>query len=1124
MKGRSHRLQNSDPPDDWVNGSWTVDCLCGVNFDDGEEMVNCDECGVWVHTRCSRYVKGDDNFVCDKCKTRNNRNESEETEVAQLLVELPTKTVRMESSYAHPPNVPTRRPFRLWTDIPMEERVHVQGIPGGDPAIFGGLSSVFTPELWKSTGYVPKKFNFQYREFPCWDDKKEDDARFDEDNENPVNKGAGVLFSLLANPVAALVGMRGREEDGGYDKNVSLKETKRWDNEVDDLRCGQSGVKKERSLLRPVVFHSGKRKKDDLGTSKDRSSKKKARAADKEADAKKRTTQSSKSVFTPPSDAKQLEFSEDRGPKTSKADIQSMKNKKLSDSVVREPAAPAANSSVEKNSSEAVISDISKHKLSFGDGLKDDKVGQQVPAVQGNITLTKPDDAVMPLLENNDDATDHVNPEGDSTADDNLDVKPPIEDVAAPEIKNQVQYPTGGVSIEHCSKVKTEEHDDNSRSPLNAQSSPHADAQELVVSSDHMSESSKINDVTVNGPLSSGHKVLGADRNSEAASDSHTDKGVELSVDSCQLKREWEGSEDSMTLQKSSSDANHGLVFAEELSKPGGTILNSPAVPSQCKTVVACAGKSSTVSSTIAISKSSTSDNLKSGDAQNPNPIPKQRVMSESNVSIKKDHASCEDMDEDRDNMSRKTVKEQLRSPTNSALKTSHSSRNHDSISKWTTSDSKDSVLHSSSKTSSNGNTAVPSGSSEPAGSLPSQKVLHAHNKCSASSALQRGEKFNQTTSSKTNQSHTTSACPPAPSSLQAKLSDEELALLLHQQLNSSPRVPRVPRVRNASSLPQLASPSATSTLMKRTSGSGGKDQNSVSRRKVRDKDGFRSSREHDDETKRIDRVPSSSDQRRQDAACTSDVAAKREDNLSSTVVHSSKRNIHSASTATANSGPSSSTEASDRNVSSVRSSPRNASDDDTGAVGPVHRTLPGLINEIMSKGRRMTYEELCNAVLPHWHNLRKHNGERYAYTSPSQAVLDCLRNRHEWARLVDRGPKTNSSRKKRKLDAEDSEDNEYGRGKNPKESEGKSIETQREDFPKGKRKARKRRRLALQGRGIKDVREKRKADLHSDDDIGPSFSNSTEGSMSSEDDIQGGRACPAGSEASTGSDETGAM
>lgn len=86
----------------------------------------------------------------------------------------------------------------------------------------------------------------------------------------------------------------------------------------------------------------------------------------------------------------------------------------------------------------------------------------------------------------------------------------------------------------------------------------------------------------------------------------------------------------------------------------------------------------------------------------------------------------------------------------------------------------------------------------------------------------------------------------------------------------------------------------------------------------------------------------------------------------------------------------------------------------------------------IMTK--RMTYEELCNAVLPvcvlnvflfmlevkkihylflillstmqHWPHLRKHNGERYAYSSHSQAVLDCLRNRSEWARLVDRGPK----------------------------------------------------------------------------------------------------------------------
>lgn len=57
-----------------------------------------------------------------------------------------------------------------------------------------------------------------------------------------------------------------------------------------------------------------------------------------------------------------------------------------------------------------------------------------------------------------------------------------------------------------------------------------------------------------------------------------------------------------------------------------------------------------------------------------------------------------------------------------------------------------------------------------------------------------------------------------------------QLALLLHQELNSSPRVPRVPRMRQAGSLPQLASSTpTTSTLMKRTSSSVGKDNGLVS-------------------------------------------------------------------------------------------------------------------------------------------------------------------------------------------------------------------------------------------------------------------------------------------------------
>lgn len=256
-----------------------------------------------------------------------------------------------------------------------------------------------------------------------------------------------------------------------------------------------------------------------------------------------------------------------------------------------------------------------------------------------------------------------------------------------------------------------------------------------------------------------------------------------------------------------------------------------------------------------------------------------------------------------------------------------------------------------------------------------------------------------------------------------------------------------------------------------------------------------------------------------------------------------------------------------------------------------------------------MTYEELCDAVLPvwhfsevrtmwclflgtfflyergrnfashfsilasflqHWHNLRKHNGERYAYSSHSQAVLDCLRNRNEWAHLVDRGPKvymayycryyffgaywnfvyltfqlyqTNASRKRRKLDAEplsfELEDSGYcGRRRTSKEVEGgnnNTLESHGEEFPKGKRKARKRRRLALQGRRVKDVRKRIEDDDDDDDDddnddddengpgrggggngdgINPLSSSSEEMTFSDEEEAYGG------GEASASSDE----
>lgn len=302
MKSRSNRLQNSEQHDDWTNGSWTVDCTCGVNFDDGEEMVDCDECGVWVHTRCSRYVKGDKDFICDKCKNKN-RNDSEETEVAQLLVELPTKTMKMQSSYAT--NIPPQRPLRrLWTEIPMEERVHVHGVPGGDPSLFAGLSTIFSPQLWKCTGHVPKKLNFQYKEFSCWDEPV-DGNNIEDENENQDDRGAGVLFSLSkdgiisgSTPVEALVGMRGRDEEGRSNEKSISKEPKKTlcDDDVkspckDDVG-GSRICTKERTQVQPFLAQSSKKGEEDSTIAKD-SSKKKAGTLEKELDVRKRVEKAS---------------------------------------------------------------------------------------------------------------------------------------------------------------------------------------------------------------------------------------------------------------------------------------------------------------------------------------------------------------------------------------------------------------------------------------------------------------------------------------------------------------------------------------------------------------------------------------------------------------------------------------------------------------------------------------------------------------------------------------------------------------------------------------------------------------------------------------------------------------
>ncbi|XP_052170477.1 uncharacterized protein LOC127786831 [Diospyros lotus] len=1164
MKSRSHRLPTTDPPDDWVDGSWTVDCVCGVNFDDGEEMVNCDECGVWVHTRCSRYVKSEKSFACDKCKSKKTRNESEETEVAQLLVELPTKTLRMDNPY--PSSGPPRRPFRLWTDMPMQERVHVQGIPGGDPALFVGLQSVFTPQLWKCTGYVPKKFNFQYREFPCWDKEKDYNGRIDEENENPVDKGAGVLFSLskenvVATPVTTLIDMKGKVEESGCELLPPQKDMKKWEGEHVDASYPPNSVKKDRTLIRPFVLHSNKHKKEESCSSKDRSGKKKVRVVDREGDPKTRAPQASKTASVLPSDANQLELYEDGSPKIVQSDTQSTRNMDMedtlpNDTLLRDHHFMENNADKPKDSiassvkpSETLASDAPGHTFSISPRPME-KAGCQVSG--STESLSKFDDHTA-LLEHNDQRIvpikeevgmfpdDNVNDNKGSLATAGIDLRktePVVEDfstsVAEANDNQNGQDSSVGMCprlLEPVADVKKEADLDNLGGNINVDSSTSSDMrsdglrplnQLSGASADHLSANVKTNDTTVTSSLSSDPKVHNVDKCTEVVSNCQTQMAVEFPHDACQSKQQMDRPEASITVRKSSSQLKNEA--AEEPPKLSSVIVISSTPHGQRKSAA-----SSSTSSTIVTSKSSISDNPKHPNAQNCSNTAKRGIF-DCGVSSKKDNNSSDTVRyEDRHQMSRKMLKERSKCSVSSALKVSHSSKaSPASDSKKTLSDHRDSVTYSSSKTSSSENIGV----NPVSGDLDSSKTLnvsHVQHKSSASGLPQRNEKVTQSNSQSSIKLNHTPSHPPALSNSPATLSDEELALLLHQELNSSPRVPRVPRMRHTGSLPQLGSPTATSMLVKRTSSSGGRDH-TFTRRKNKDlpKDGPRSSREVDDEAK-TDRLMPSPDLRKRDGACSSDAFMKREvDNGSKKGVHVVK-SAPSVTTATLSSGPSSSTEANEQNFSSMHNSPQNASDDDTGTVGgPVNHTLPGLIAEIMSKGKRMTYEELCNAVLPHWPNLRKHNGERYAYSSHSQAVLDCLRNRQEWAQLVDRGPKTNAGRKKRKTDIEapsfELEDNEYGKGVRGKEVDSsKNFESHQEEFPKGKRKARKRRRLALQGRGIKDVRRQRKADMLSDDDLG-SFSSSSEESTFSDDEIDGGETVPDGSEASTSSDEAGAV
>ena len=50
--------------------TWVVSCRCGAGDDDGERMVACDGCGIWMHTRCGGIDDADpppSHFICERC-------------------------------------------------------------------------------------------------------------------------------------------------------------------------------------------------------------------------------------------------------------------------------------------------------------------------------------------------------------------------------------------------------------------------------------------------------------------------------------------------------------------------------------------------------------------------------------------------------------------------------------------------------------------------------------------------------------------------------------------------------------------------------------------------------------------------------------------------------------------------------------------------------------------------------------------------------------------------------------------------------------------------------------------------------------------------------------------------
>uniref|UniRef100_A0A0A9CKF7 Zinc finger PHD-type domain-containing protein n=1 Tax=Arundo donax TaxID=35708 RepID=A0A0A9CKF7_ARUDO len=896
------------PTDDWVDGSWTVDCSCGVTFDDGEEMVSCDECNVWVHTRCARYVRGlHTSFSCHKCRSKRAPSSTDEAEVAELLAELPTH---------RPPPL-----YRRWAEVPLPSRVHVHGLPGGgDAALFRGVPA-FSAALWRCTGYVPKRFGFRYCEFPSWADEKDN--------------GADALFALA------------REKH---------RET------ADAIPIVGAEPKKEKHYIRSL---SCRGKKSDGGQH-----------------------------TVPP-----LTESKKREPDTWEDGCQQREGRAVPDAVHEDDYAKANMASSDLH---AVYT-----KKKMEESLErsvDKKCPKEIPGM-----LNKDEQKESLKLEASGIMT--------------------TSSVAEQELHS------GFISVEISMCKQQAERNHNTGLKSGAMNSVHAGPnkmhglqglQKLSNQTSNLQDVAGVPDLQI---VQSKSHIIKAEPSSQ---ENEMVDAIQLVSDGHKSDKQVLGAAAASSIvQRNSSKLTYDLVCCEhpksETENPMHTVAEHPNSLSGVTKI--CKSFSGSISIPCELSHSLVSKEPSS--TRNADRLTKKELVSPTDSK----HDSARFSEESSQEVTRCSEKVQLKGSLPSAPKSSHKPRLP--VSK-----------EQSQKTATTGSTSARS----IYGEVPQ---LQSRNKAVPSNSSHKKDKVHQRTIHVTQEgSNNSTSTELRASDSTVSLSDEQLALLLHQQLNSSPRVPRVPRCHQASGTQMLHQTGAT-VFSKRSSAHGGRDYGTVLKKRNREdvlKD--------NEDTKRTEK--SSFLERRQRDSSAEYV---------SSVMDSCRFAENIAS------------EQISRGVCSTGANTALAKADTMDSS--VSRSIPRLIDEIISKNGNITYGELCDAINEHFRDLRKPNEEDCSYPSYLNAVDDCLRKRREWAHLVDQAHKTNSNkRRKGESDSLLADVLEADNMKNgpERDSEEGSADLHQEDLPRGKRKARKLRRLELKGRRVRDTRKRSSIDSSSED------------------------------------------